>query len=440
MTLFRLRLFAVLFFSVLGLLALRFRPNQAVSVTSEATPSRGSINRAAAPNDSAVCVTPGETPTPSFAALVAAKAARDAALAATAAFEHWLTDFRRAEASAQSALATTGLPLAATRRAALKYLIETDPERALTLAVPVGLRPELPADIQAQLERRLDQRGRLEVSISHLGNTARLDRVVRVGDTDYRTFVFGRREAQQTKYGLPLHGIAIDDAFALASAPLRVLDDTEKLTHGLTPDSTAAFVGGQLTVLASPAGLAQLETRLLETESTPGPHLPVLASGSPTASTAPGLAALTSPTSWIHGAKRVLWLKVDFSDDPGASHTDAEIQASSAGISDFYAANSQGKTTLTFSIIPTPLRLPRPKSYYETSGSTSGTLQTEARDAAKAYDAANGGTGAWDPDRFDRYIVVHKRISVYLYGGVAQLGGPRVDLNNSVGVGSRQSA
>ena len=436
MTLFRLRLFAVLFFSVLGLLALRFRPNQAVSVTSEATPSRGSINRAAAPNDSAVCVTPGETPTPSFAALVAAKAARDAALAATAAFEHWLTDFRRAEASAQSALATTGLPLAATRRAALKYLIETDPERALTLAVPVGLRPELPADIQAQLERRLDQRGRLEVSISHLGNTARLDRVVRVGDTDYRTFVFGRREAQQTKYGLPLHGIAIDDAFALASAPLRVLDDTEKLTHGLTPDSTAAFVGGQLTVLASPAELAQLETRLLETESTPGPHLPVLASGSPTASTAPGLAALTSPTSWIHGAKRVLWLKVDFSDDPGASHTDAEIQASSAGISDFYAANSQGKTTLTFSIIPTPLRLPRPKSYYETSGSTSGTLQTEARDAAKAYDAANGGTGAWDPDRFDRYIVVHKRISVYLYGGVAQLGGPRVDLNNTVGVGT----
>ena len=301
MTLFRLRLFAVLFFSVLGLLALRFRPNQAVSVTSEATPSRGSINRAAAPNDSAVCVTPGETPTPSFAALVAAKAARDAALAATAAFEHWLTDFRRAEASAQSALATTGLPLAATRRAALKYLIETDPERALTLAVPVGLRPELPADIQAQLERRLDQRGRLEVSISHLGNAARLDRVVRVGDTDYRTFVFGRREAQQTKYGLPLHGIAIDDAFALASAPLRVLDDTEKLTHGLTPDSTAAFVGGQLTVLASPAELAQLETRLLETESTPGPHLPVLASGSPTASTAP---ASTSPASaWAATAR-----------------------------------------------------------------------------------------------------------------------------------------
>lgn len=433
---FRLRLVAALFvFSVLALLALRFRPGPPASATVGAAPSPGSVNPTAPGTDPAACVTPGAAPTSSFAAAVAAKTARDAALAATAAFEQWLTDFRRADASAQTALAPTGLPLAATRRAALKYLIETDPQRALALAVPMGLRTELPTDIQAQLERRLDQRGRLEVSISHSGNAARLDRVVRVGETEYRAFVFGRREAQQTKYGLPLHGIAIDDAFALASAPLRVLDDTEKLTHGLKPDSIAAFVGGQLTVLASPAELAQLETRLLETESTPGPHLAVLADGSPTASTAPGLAALISPTSWIHGAKRVLWLKVDFSDDPGASHTDAEIQATAASVSEFYAANSLGKTTLTFGIIPTTLRLPRAKSYYETSGSTNGTLKTEAVAAAKAYDAATGGTGAWDPDRFDRYIVLHKRISAYTYAGIGDLGGPYVALNGTVAVG-----
>ncbi len=435
MTIFRFRLFAVLVvFSLVGLLCLRFPPGQPASVTSVAAPALGSINPAA--TDSAACITPGASATPSFAAAVAAKTARDAALAATAAFENWLTDFRRADASAQSALAAPGLPLATTRRAALKYLIETDPQRALALSVPVGLRAELPSDVQRELEDRIDQRGRLEVSISHLGAAAHYERVVRIGDKEYRAFVFGRREAQQTKFGLPLHGIALDGALALAPGPSRLLDDTEKAAHGLAPETIAAWVGEKLTTFASPAEFADAEAQLLAAEATPGPHLPTLASGSPTAPAIPGAAALTKEPSWINGTKRVLWLKVDFSDDPGASHTDEQIQTSSQGITDFYTDNSQGRTTLAFSIIPTALRLPRPKTYYETSGSTSGTLQTEAVAAAKAYDAANGGTGAWDPDRFDRYIIVHKRISVYLYGGVAQLGGPRVDLNNTVSVGT----
>ena len=46
------------------------------------------------------------------------------------------------------------------------------------------------------------------------------------------------------------------------------------------------------------------------------------------------------------------------------------------------------------------------------------------------------GSGAWDPDKFDRYLIVHKRISVYLYGGVAQLGGARIGLNNTVSAGT----
>ncbi len=387
------------------------------------------------PTDPAACLPPGATPDGTFADAVAARAQRAVALRQVEAFQDWFAGWRRADGAAQLALAAQGVALATARRAALKYLIETDPRRALDFAIPVGLRAELPAAVQRELEARVDQRGRLEVSISHLGNAARLERVVRIGETEYRAFVFGRREAQQTKYDLPLHGIAIDDALALDTAPLRLLDDTEKGAHGLAPEATATFVGDRLMFPASPAEIAPLEAQLVAAESTPGPHLATLASGSPTAPATPGTAAVTRPPDWINGTKRVLWLKVDFSDDPGASHTDEQIQTSSQGITDFYTANSQGKTTFAFSIIPTTLRLPRPKSYYESSGSTSGTLQTEATAAAKAYDAANGGTGAWDPDKFDRYIIVHKRISVYLYGGVAQLGGPRVDLNNTVGVG-----
>ena len=400
-----------------------------------AAPSRGSIPPAAAAADPVACVTPGATPTSSFADAVAAKTARAAALAATAAFAHWLTDFRRADASAQSGLAATGLPLATTRRAALKYLIETDPERALALAVPVGLRAELPADIQARLERRVDSRGGLEVSISHLGQAARIERVAVIDGTSYAAFVFGRREAQHTKTGLPLHGIAVDDALALDPAPLRVLDDTEKLAHGLALDTTAAWVGGKLTLLPSPADLAQLEAKLLAAESPPGPHLPELASGSPTEPTLPATAALTKEPSWINGTKRVLWLKIDFSDEAGAPFTDAEVQTGADGLGAYFTANSQGKTTLVSSIVPTTLRMPKLKSYYEASGSTTNELYVAAHDAAQAYDRANGNTGAWDPAKFDRYIIVHKRVATYLFGGVAQLGGPRVGLNNNASGG-----
>ncbi|MSU48169.1 MAG: PKD domain-containing protein [Opitutus sp.] len=389
-------------------------------------------------SDPAVCAPTGIAPGEKIANALAARAQRADALAKTSAFTAWLTDWHRADSAAQPALAASGLALAVARRGALQHLIETDPQRALELAVPVGLRAELPATVEEQLERRVDQRGDLEVSISHLGAAARVERIARLAGANYRAFVFGRREGQQTKSGLPLHGIAIDDAAALAEMPYRILDDTEKFSRGLPPDQTALWVGSEVTVVASTTELAQLTGRLVAAESAVGPRVLELMSGSPggALTSTPATAEVTSPPSWINGTKRVLWLKIDFSDDTGAAYTDAEIQAGGAATNDFYVANSQGKTTLAFSILPTVLRMPKDKAYYSASGSTNGELYVAAHDAAKAYDVANGGTGAWDPDKFDRYLIIHRRIFVYLYGGVAQLGGPRVGLNNTVGAGT----
>ncbi|MBL9201052.1 MAG: hypothetical protein JNL39_11125 [Opitutaceae bacterium] len=387
-----------------------------------------------APADPAVCLPAGVEPTGTFASAVTAQRRREEALTRVRAFDDWLVAWRRADAAAQSSLPAAGETIARERRAALKHLIETDPRRALDAAVPVGLRAELPPGVQALLERRLDERGRLDVSISHAGAEARIDREARIGDETLLAYVFGRREHQQTKHGLPLHGIAVDGAFAVAEEPFRRLDDAEKIARGLTPDAAAVLVGTRLVVSPDHASLAEIERELLAAEARPGPMVAELRSGWPAHEpAAPATAALTRPAEWINGAKRVLWLKIDFSDDPGASHTDAEVQAGATANNDFYAANSQGRTTFAATILPQVLRMPRPKSYYEASGSTNGELYTAAFNAAKAYDAANGATGAFDPDRFDRYVVLHKRIATYLYGGVAQLGGPRVGLNNAAG-------
>ena len=53
-----------------------------------------------------------------------------------------------------------------------------------------------------------------------------------------------------------------------------------------------------------------------------------------------------------------------------------------------YAPWYADRAAFAATIVPATLRMPKPKSYYETSGSTNNELYTAARDAAKAYDAA----------------------------------------------------
>jgi hypothetical protein len=232
-------------------------------------------------------------------------------------------------------------PLATTRRTALKYLIETDPERALAVALSPGLRAELPAAIQAQLEHRLDARGDLEVAIACLGTETRTLRTALIDGTRYQAYVFGRRETQGSKNALPLHGIAVDSSLALEVTPYRVLDDSEKSALRLPVEQAAVIVGSVVTPLTSHADLTALTDRLVAAESSPGPVLTVTAadSGDPTVRQ-PGTAAVNSPASWINGEKRVLWLKLEFSDDPGSPALDADLATSASAVNDFYTATS----------------------------------------------------------------------------------------------------
>lgn len=356
------------------------------------------------------------------------------ALAQTAAFTDWLTTWRRAETAAQPALMAAGRELAIARRAALKHLIQTDPRLALELAVPVGLRRELPAEVETQLERRIDARGNLEVSISCLGLVTRIERVAVIGSQRYEAFSYGRRETQHTKFGLPLHGIAVDEVAALADEPFRMLDDGEKQLRGLGPETLAVTVGSEVATVRDAADLGKLRSRLIAAESGEGPHLPTLnTGGTDTGRETPPTAA---NTPWINGAKRVLWVQVDFVDDPGAVATPAEIEVTNARVSEFYAANSQGKTTMSFTILPSVLRLPREKSVYNASSSTVSQLQGDAAVLAKAYDAANGNAGTYDPDRYDRWIVLFKKMPAYVFAGQAQLSGPQVRMNGGISPGA----
>ncbi|HEY9174116.1 MAG TPA: hypothetical protein VI136_17680, partial [Verrucomicrobiae bacterium] len=108
-------------------------------------------------------------------------------------------------------------------------LIQTDPARALALAVPFRWRLELPPNITRHFEQWVDGRGDYEVAMADsLG--AGQDTVYRwvvLGGDRYEAFVFGRRAAQISRRQIPLHGIALEGKLALLAEPIRVLDADE---------------------------------------------------------------------------------------------------------------------------------------------------------------------------------------------------------------------
>ena len=444
----RFRFLAAFFaFAALGLLALRFRSTPLATTASLVDPASRSTPGAdagttlppasLAASPTATPPAPEGTASPLVAAPLPARdpeEIRAQATAHAAAFEAWLARSREIGAADRPADVLLGLELAAARRSSLRELIAVDPRLALELAVPFAQRAGLPAPIEALLERRLDARGTLDVSISCLGLVTRLERSVWVEGERFDAFVFGRREPQHTKIGLPLHGIAIDGALALAESPYRLLDTAEKAARGLALDRLAIAVGPDVTSVADPLALDKLTQALVGAESQVGPHLATLNSGGPTPALSPPETAATTP--WILGAKRVLWVQVDFNDDPGAVATVEQIGVTNTQVSAFYAANSQGKTTMAFTVLPATLRLPRDKSVYNASSSSVGTLQTDAAVLARAYDTANGGDGTYNPDRYDRWIVVFKRMPVYTFGGQAQLTGPQVRMNGNISPGT----
>jgi hypothetical protein len=409
-------------------------------LNSSATPvagSRPSGGRAPDPASGEVCAPEGQAPGSRLAQAAADRAARTDAVARAVAFNDWLTSWRRADADGQATLAAQGRDLAAARRGALLSLMREDPRLALQLSVPPGLQAELPAEVRAQLERRIDARGDFEVGIACLGTETWVERSVVVDGTRYDAHVFGRRSRVATKTGLPLHGIVLDRTMALEETAYRVLDDGEKASLGLAADRLAVNIGGHVVALSASGELAALEERLNAAEAASGPalDLPLQADTGDPMERLPGRAAVNSPASWINGDKRVLWLKLEFPDELGAPATDEALAASAAAVNEFYQGTSHGRTSMTFVNPPGLIRLPRDKSVYNASSSSTGQLRDDAKAAAKAYDAANGGTGLYDPDRYDRWVLVFRKMAAYTFGGLGNLGGPVVWLNGGVGAG-----
>src|ERR1041385_7346779 len=246
-------------------------------------------------------------------------------------FAEWVRKYSQAATSAErSALEREGIELAKERRAALKALIESDPERALKLSVPLRVRRAMPPAIAALLEDPVSGRGELAVlaALPEPGKENLVTPVFRTAtfaDKEYRAFVYGRRLGEPTRRELPLNGIAVDNFFAVNENPVRPLEPEEaeevkplaaeaicgisgqRATINNQP--TPVDVGGQIVFLCGPNHVALLNDRLVAAES-----------GGPTGGASP---QDVQASAWTEGLKNVILIRVDFPDLTGISLTDS---------------------------------------------------------------------------------------------------------------------
>ncbi len=122
-----------------------------------------------------------------------------------------------------------GMRLAQERRAALKRLIVSDPQTAITLAVPWQDRNRLPPQIVGLLERRVSALGDYSVLAAVRGTDAAdpgpaMRREMVIAGEVLNAHVYGLRERVDSKRELPVEGIAVDAELAVLDAPLRRLE------------------------------------------------------------------------------------------------------------------------------------------------------------------------------------------------------------------------
>ncbi len=296
-------------------------------------------------------------------------AAQKAPLPEAAAFQAWAARYdAKADDTPNSALLQEGINAARQRRAALRTLIETDPQAALAMSRALTHAERFPPEIRQELETAFATNGDYLVrgALAARGGPAvePLHRFVRLGGRMYKAHVFGHRLGGVSQYNVPVSGITLDDVAAL--------------------DETAA---------------------------TPSPELE----------------QPNPPSAWTTGGKNVLIIRVDFSDLAGApeGYSAATVQnIADTQIAPYYIKSSYGLTSLTNTVTATVYRLPQTAAYYAQNGAND-TLHSDAENAASAdYNVSSY-------DRIIVFFASLGGLSgsQITYGGLADIGGADVWCN-----------
>ena len=354
---------------------------------------------------------------------------RSEAVELSSAFDGW-TKVYLAVAD-PGALVTRGVELARQRRALVKELILIDPARALALAVPPDTKRKMPLEIQAHLEEQISSYGDYSVIVSDeidpltgAFKKSHIDRTVVIKGKVYTASVYGRWLEMTSKKNIPISGIAIDDVMAVNESPVRNLSREELVAlssiRRVEEGEVAVELGGEIRYFPNEQSLAAFTQALIAREMMIGPdteaHKDRLVRD-----------GITADSAWTEGPKKVLLIRVDFSDKPGEP-VDANNQVLTVSraqqvisneVNPFYIASSYNKTSQQVTVT-TLVRLPQTLAFYEQANNYSMML-TDARNGARS--------AGFETNNFDLDIVAFSYSTNFSWAGRGALGGKGAWLN-----------
>ncbi len=270
-----------------------------------------------------------------------------------AAFKDWSRRYSTtgaADAAAKAALEVEGVELARSRRAALAALIQSDPKRALELAVPLGVRRALPAAVAALLEERVSARGDLMVVAvlplpGQERNVKPLSRMANIDGKTYDAFPYDWWLEESSLHKVPMNGIAVGSLFAVNASLARLLEPEEiaevkpRFAEAICSVSgqlatvnqqeTFLDVGGEIKVACSPLHGEEINGQLVAEAGGSGPPV---TGGDP----------LTGVDGYTEGRKRFLIMRPGFSDVTNTM-SNAEVPGHFLIFSNFMYEMSYGK-------------------------------------------------------------------------------------------------
>lgn len=130
-------------------------------------------------------------------------------------------------------------------------------------------------------------------------------------------------------------------------------------------------------------------------------------------------------SAWTEGAKKLLYIRVDFPDAPGEPVTQSTVDNSLNALAQYYRDNSYDKTTVTFTVTPV-VRMPKSKASYASANDATGLL----RDGRAAALAAGFDTAQYDLD-----VVAFSLMANLGWAGLGFVGNKGAWINGSFGAG-----
>ena len=346
-------------------------------------------------------------------------------------FRTWLAGYSAlpTDSPERTKLLPAGIELAKARRPAMEKLIREDPRRAVADALTFDQWAALPDEMKAEVERPFSVSSDYTYYPICQGPGAQLQAgeptfvatLAMPDGSSLQTFSYGRREGVMSKRALPVQGITLAGMAAMRDGALQIVqaaeldtvrtlfpdgraDMTRSLTSGSPVGGNAVYAlsGGRLYAFASQEEAQVLDSKLAELDALPGPF----AASSLLAASAdlsgggtlnlPGIEvqALAQSSSWTESKKRLLLIRINFTDKPEEPVTKAVAETEMTRASDRIREMSYGKTWVEGTASANVYTMPKSFAYYS-EGNVNDRLFTELmRDARNTFRQQKSGADA----------------------------------------------